>query len=784
MFKNYFKIAWRNLTKNKLFSFINIIGLGLAIPFALLSLIQVQSSFESDNFHPYPNRTFRIITDVTNNVGAKTKYALSPQILEDHLKNYPAIDKATFVVRDFEWDLNNRIKTLGRVNTIYVEPDFFDIFGFKIIAGNRPELPNSLAITKEKAEAFFGTDDVVGKVLTHPQYGDFVITGVLAPYKRNTQLRSDVMVSMATYKNLSTDSSFAPLNGYTYALINQNTDKKNLNNALNSVATSINKEAVTRNSKDKMAFRPQPITGMAPDFEDLRGNAYVDSVSDLALSFAFALGLLLLAAFNYINLTLASSLSRAKEVGIRKVSGALRYQLVMQFICEALLVAFLSLGLGYVILKLLQQFSYVNWFAWSVDNNWALWVSFILFTILIGILAGIIPAKILSRFQPVKVLKGSISPSGFGKMGLRNSLVVIQFVASSIFIFLLASMFNQFRYMATDNENFNRKNIYNITVNEHARLIQNDLYKNDKVFKIGMVSTPFGGTTSQVPVRKTKMEENADASYFAANDAFIENMNLHFVAGGNLPPSVSDSSSDFVVVNEQLLTTLGLGDARKAIGKTFLLNNDHEVRIQGVVTNFCYYIYQFAANPLVLQYNPSQFHVLSIQTKSNVNADEFKAEINAVWKKYFPHDQLGFSDYQKDLYDRYFPGRDMKFMGMFCIAMLVIAILGMLGIVTFHTQKRIKEVSIRKVLGASVASIVKELSRSFIKLTIAAASITLPLGYLFCYYLMSLFTYSAGVNFILLLALFIGIFSIALITIVYKSIFTARANPIQNLRNE
>lgn len=782
MWKNYFKTAWRNLLKNRLSSLINIIGLGFAIPFALLSIIQVQSSFESDNFHPYPNRTFRIITDLTDNMGVKTKYASSPQLLHEISKEYPAIDKSSFVVRDFEWELNNRIKNL-EVNTIFVEPSFFDMFGFKFITGSRPIEPNSIVITQEKAEAFFGTTDVVGKVLAHQKYGDFIISGVLAPFRRNTVFRSDVMVSMATRNKFITDSSMTELSGFTYFLMKPNAGKKNLDAALFSLSNRLNQQPTVESKKIKMNFRSQAVTSMAPDFDELRDNPYVDDIYDLALNFSFALGLLLLAAFNYINLTLARSLSRAKEVGIRKVAGALKRQLVVQFICEAVLVAIISLVFGYIVLKFLERFSYVNWFAWRVDNVVVLWISFILFTVAIGTVAGIIPAKILARFQPVKVLKGTVAPTGFGKMSLRNTLVVIQFVVTACFIFLMATLFSQFKYMATDNVNFNRKNIYNITVSDGYRLLQNDLNKNSDVSRIGLVSVPFGGATAQAEVKKNNQSPNVDASYYAADADFVNNMNLTIVAGSNLPQA-GDSASAFVLVNEQLLTALGLGKAADAVGKTFLLNNNHEVRITGVLTNFCYNAYQFAAKPLILQYNPSQFKVLCIETKNKVNPDAFKAAINSVWEKYYPHDQLAFSDYQHDLYNRYFPGKDMKFMGMFCIALLIIAVLGLLGIVTFQTEKRSKEVGIRRILGAPVFAIVRELSGSFVKLTIIAASIALPVGYICCYIFLSLFTYKEGLNFTLLIAIFICIFSIALFTIIYKAITAALSNPVQNLRNE
>lgn len=784
MIKNYFKIAWRNLWKHKLFSFINVFGLGLAIPFALLSLMQVQSAYENDNFHPYPSRTYRIITDVTDNAGSKVKYALSPQSIAEQLQlNYPAVEKANFVVRDFNWELSNRIKVLD-VNSIYVEPSFFDMFGFYFSSGVKPVEPNSLALTEEKATAFFGSTDVVGKTLTHPDYGEFTITGVIKPYKRNTHLRSDVMVSMATYKKFSKDAALTSLIGFTYVLLKPNSTAKNLDAALTAVSTKTNMLAAETPAKERLTFRKQLVTSIAPDFEGLNSNSYVESIFDLSVNFGFALALLLLAGFNYVNLTLARSLSRAKEVGVRKVAGALRYQLVGQFISEAILVALLSLAVGYFVLKLLEQFSYVNWFTWEVDNKFAIWIAFILFSIFIGVIAGIVPARILSRFQPAKVLKGTIAPSSFGRMGLRNSLVVIQFVATSCFIFTMATLYSQFTYMATDNENFNREHIYNVSVTGNYRLLQQELGANRNVERIGLVSTPFGGTTAQASIKKNKQEQNAEASYYAADADFISNMKLQLISGSSLPALTGDSVSSFVVVNEQLLTTLGLGTAKEAIGKTFLLNDNREVMIQGVLQNFCYYIYQFAAKPLVLQYNPAQFHVLSIRTKDKVDDAVFKAEVATVWKKYYPNEQPAISNYQKDLYDRYFPGRDMKFMGVFCLVVLVIAVMGLLGIVTYHTEKRVKEIGVRKVMGASVRDIVKVLSKSFIKLIVIAAGIALPLGYIICYLFISLFAYNKGVNMLLLSLLLCGIFSVALITIAYKAIYAAIANPVKSLRTE
>jgi len=782
MLRNYFKIGWRNLMKHKLFSFINIAGLGIAIPFSLICLTQVVVVFEADNFHPSPDRTYRVITDVKEANASTTKYATSPFALADNLKtNYPVVENATPVVRGSSWELTSNIKKI-RVNPIYVESSFFEIFSFPLEKGTLPELPNTLVITHEMAETFFGTENPVGKTLTHHDYGVFTVTGVLKPYKRGTHFRSDAMVSMKTFKQFSKANLKKDLSAFTYILIKQNSDKKDLDAALAMSAANTNKE-ITQ-SKETFHYRKQLVTDISPAYEKLQNNSYVESYSDIAVNLGMALAIILLAAFNYINLTLARSLSRAKEVGIRKVTGALRYQLISQFVCEAVLITFLALIAGYFILNLMKQFIHLHWITWEVDNNIALWIVFILFTIFIGIIAGFFPARILSGFQPVKVLKGTISPVSFGKMGFRKSLVVIQLVATCCFVFLIGSLFSQFEYMATDNENFNRKNIYNISIAGNYKPLQNDIAINKNVERIGLVSTPFGGTSATCFIKKDNVGDNSVANYYAANADFITNMNLNFVAGKNLPESISDSASNFVVVNEQTLYMMGLGTPQEAIGKSVFLNNEKMVIIQGVVKNFCYSIYQFATQPLVMQYNPAQFHVLSIKTKNDLPAKDFKADMQLIWKKYYPYDEFSFSDYEKELYDRYYPGGDMQFMGMISFVVFIISIMGLIGMVTYDTEKRLKEIGIRKVMGASVSTIIKELSVGFLKLIIISGAICIPLGYIVGSSVINVFAFNDGVNFRLLVILFCVIFFIALSTVIIKTAAAAIANPVKSLRTE
>lgn len=768
--------------KNKLFSFINIVGLGLALPFALLALIQVQSAFETDNFHPQPEKTYRIITDVTKEDGSKIKYATSPQNLSEKLAgNYPFVDKATTVIRQYDWALSHGLQSLD-VNVIFVEPDFFDVFGFRLAAGTVPVAPNTIAITKEKAQAFFGKENPLGKSLIHPDMGAFLITGVIENYKRNTHLRSDVMVSIKSLKK--TSAGEGALAGLNYAMLHDENDKSKLRTALSTIADDYNREAASKNQKEKIQFRLQNIDKLAPDFEGLWDNSYIDSWGDLTVNFAFAMALLLLAAFNYINLTLAKSISRSREVGIRKVSGALRYQLVVQFICEAILISLISLLIGYIVLRFVENFMYVNWFSWQVDNQWLLWSTFILFTLFVGFLAGITPARILSSFQPVQVLKGTVSPSGFGKRGLRNTLVVIQFVVTSCFIFIMSALYSQLKYMATDNSNFNRQNIYNIAVKDKAALLAHDLSSNKDIERVGMASLPFGGIGSTIGIKKSQQENNAEANYYTADGNFVSNMQLKIIAGKNLPVSVGDSASPFVLINERLLNALGMGNPQEATGKKIIMNDSSEVIIAGVTDNFCYGNYQFMAKPLIMQYDPAKFHALVVKVKNETTADALRSELLPVWKKYFPASEFFISDYSKTLYETYFPAGDMRIMILFCVILVVISLMGLLGIVTYDTEKRVKEIGIRKTLGASVPAIVQQLSKSFLKLILISAFIALPLGFIGGNYFMKLFAYNEGLNIWMMTFLFALIMLFAIVTIIYKGWKAATGNPVKSLRTE
>ncbi|WP_337044691.1 ABC transporter permease [Emticicia sp. 17c] len=788
MLKNYFKIALRNLWKNKLFSFINIVGLGLAMTFGLIGLMQIQNVFEFDNFHPHPEQTYRILTDFKDEKGKAASYASSPFLLAEKLKNdYGFVEKSARVIRYFSGEMNNRIKSI-RLNGIYVDPAFFDIFGFPLEKGSYPVAPNTVVLNHETAVKFFGTTNPVGKTITHHDFGVFTVTGVLKPYKyRGTHFRSDLMVSMATFTSFNKDKqdlkNWTNYDTYTYVLLNRNTKPASLDKALNAIALQNRKD--TDFGKTSHQYRRQLLKDISPDFERLERNAYVDDVFSLSVNFLMALVIIILAGFNYINLTLARSLSRAREVGVRKVSGAVRSQLVAQFLIEAIVLAFFALLIAYMSFMTIKQYIHLSWIVWEVDNTRLMWGVFAGFTLLTGIMAGVFPARILSAFQPAKVLKGELGPSSFGRLSLRKSLIVIQFVVTLIYMALNVTMYSQFEYMATENENFNRKNILNITLaGNDYKLLKNELSQLSGVENIGLTSDAFGGSASQYAIKAKRTDENTAAFHFSVDKQFVDNMKLTLVAGHNLPDAAADSSGNFVLLNEKAVKILHLGTPQEAVGKMVFLNNQTEVLVAGVIKDFCFSSYEFAVSPVVFQYNPAQFHILSVKTTSTAEEATLLASVEQIWKRYHPYDAMVYSWYEKELYDRYFPGEDMKFSGLTTLVGFVIAIMGLLGMVTYSTQKRIKEIGIRKVLGASAAEVVRLLSWSFLKLLLIAALIAFPVSYLCSVIVLNIFTFNPGVNAGLLIGSFGVIFLIALFTIGIKTYQASISNPVDSLKAE
>jgi len=793
MLRNYLNIAWRNLWKHRLFSLINIIGLGLAMAMCLLIIIQIQASFEKDSFHPYPDRTYRILTDVTNKEGktfplASTPLPLGPKLLQEQ----SGVEQMAQVIYGFGGSFSNRIKSLSAWG-LYVSPGYFQLFGFPLEKGKPAIEPYTVVLSHETAEKFFGGADPIGRVLEHKDMGAFTVTGVFAPLKaKQSHLDADLVVSMATYPLLNptvNQQDWLSYNAYTYVLLQKGVSSTRLDGMLEQVLADNRKHVDFRGIKE-LRFRRQLVSRISPDFQGLMNNPGVEPWFKVLVNIIMMLVIISLAIFNYINLTLTRSLSRAREIGVRKVAGAARWQLVLQLLMESVLLAFFALIVGVVLLQAMKSFIHAPWLTWEVQHPLGLWLAFIGFTLFTGLIAGVTPARILSYGKPVTMLRGALGTITFGKMGFRKALIVIQFVVSLVFMVFTVVMYSQFRYMATDNDNFNRKNILNIPLTDHNtyRLLRNEISKLSGVNSVGATSAPFSEGAERVMITQNDRikagMERLQAYKYAVDAAFIRNMRLNFVAGNNLPENNSDTlKGHFVVINEKAVQSLGLKDARSSIGQTIVLDSS-EMIIAGVVKNFNFMRYEMPVTPLVLQYDSHAFKTLSLLVQDGTKQEPLVASLQGIWKRLYPYEPFLYSWYEQQMYDNYMENEDLKLFGVIIFIVFVIAALGMLGVVTHNTEKRAKEVGIRKVMGAEVGQIMRLLSWSFIKLILIAAVIGLPLGGFLGSLFLHIFTYRATPGFGIY-ATCLGCLSlVGVLTIGIQTYRTAMLNPVITLRQE
>ncbi|GAB4031417.1 permease prefix domain 2-containing transporter [Spirosoma gilvum] len=786
MIRNYLKIAWRNLLKYKLFSLINILGLSLAIPMALMGLIQIINYYEYDNFHQDEGQIVRLITDERLNDGQITNWATSPVPLAPYMrKNGTGIENSATIVRDMSWVLSSAIKTKN-INAIYTKGAFFQLFNFPLEKGTYAVDPNTMVITQETAQWFFGDTNPIGNILEHPTFGSFKIVGVLKPFNSlRTQFRADVFVPLTGYLTSKISlNDWSALNAYTFLKLAKQVTPANLDRQLAKTEGEINKVLKTT-TPSRLHFKAQYLADISPSKAILKNDSYIQDIRSMYVNFAFQLILLLLASLNYINLTLARSMNRSREVGVRKVAGATKFQLVLQFLVESVLVSFLALGIGLLLLGWIRTHIQLTWLTWEIDHLGYLLLLFFVFNLILGLVAGAAPSFILSSYQPVTVLKGTIAPAGFGKLGFRKALIVMQFTIALVYIFFIGHIYHQVDYMATDNENYQRRNILNINiVGNQYKTFAADVSTIKEVQNIGYTSLLFGNKPTQADIKKTKGEVSNPAFYYAADHQFIDNMGLRFVAGKNLISSTSDLPSPLVVVNQKTVEKLNLGSEQEAIGKLIVLNDTISATIIGVVANFCHYDYESKIEPIVFQYRPALFKVMCIKTSPVGDRKAFESSLKSRWMTYMPYQDMNALWLDTDMYERYFNYDEMQFMDIEGVSIFLIAMLGLIGILTYSLEKRTKEIGIRKVIGATTLEVIKLMSKEFIKLLSLAIMIAFCLGIVIGRYMNSYYVFNKGIGYMTMSALVFVTLGITLATILCLSWRAAQANPAKTLKAE
>jgi putative ABC transport system permease protein len=801
MFKNYLRIAWADLKKNKVFSFINICGLAFGMSLCMLIITIIKDQLSYDTFHPNADRAYRVNTVAIRKDGGTEPYASSPLPVSVELKqNYPFIEHAVNLTRGLNGEATVDSKTIN-VDGFFTNSEFLDVFGYELLYGNKSAQfnePNTVVLTQKTPVKFFKNKNPVGKVITVKGLGDFKVSGVLKDPPGKTHLEFDLLGSDNFLPVLDKQSpGFTVINNwlnyyanYTYVTLKNNDSKPALERALAKMGSERYKK-LDLESRDKgYQFVLQPLTEIVPGpmLSNNMGRALpVEMLWALGI---FAFVIIISAAFNYNSLSLAHALSRAKEIGVRKAAGAQRYQLILQFLIQSVFTSFLSMLVAWVIyhfalIPFFQSFSLFGEFDISLDEDAGLIMIFTLFSIFIGLIAGLFPSLYLSSFNPSRALKDIGSFNFLPKLGLRKVLLVIQFSAALLFVVTLINIYRQINYLMNADYGFRKDDIINVDLqNNNYALVKQAFEKQNGVVEVSGISHSMGTWRDRgIDVRLTQSSEKISARDYSVDADYIPNLSLQLIAGKNFSKDLPASRELYIIVNQEFLKFFKLGTPSEAIGKHVILGDSINVSILGVLKNFHFKPFTYAMEPLVLRYNLDDITELNVQVTGK-NAQQTLAELQTAWNSIDKNHAFTYRFFADELKDTYqFYADITKFVGLVAFMAVTIACMGLLGLVLFVLKHRTKEIGIRKILGASLPQLSILLSKNFAKLMLIACLVGLPLGIWLNNSLFNEFAYRINLNTgyvtgICLLIVF------AVVTIGSQIVRAAVANPVKSLRTE
>lgn len=794
MLKNYFIIATRHLAKNKVFSVINIFGLALGMSLNLVFISLLSFAFSYDDFHTKKDQIYRVITQVHDNI-ENPKYASAPAGLTSKLREgFSGIERVVPVQSTLSGYAAYSNRELY-LNGYFADPDFLQTFDFPLVKGNPGsalERPNTIVLSETLATKIFGEKEPMGEIIKVDPYGDFLITGIIKDVPKNSHMRFEALASFATLSS-HLDSGYSEReenwknfnNSYVYLLLPESTEPAHVENYLNSVAKE--KYGQTRNFT--ASFELQPLNKIVP------GPTLLDNIGpNWGYLGIFLVGLLTLiivvpACSNYITLSIAQSLNRMKEIGVRKVMGGSKKQIFFQLIMETTIMMLLALGLAYLIFEIIREESVVIMEASDILDltpNFLTIIYFILFALFVGIAAGFIPALYFSKISPITALKAKPPKTGKSSFPLQKIVIATQFVLSIGFIMAVVVVIQQYRYAINYDFAFEQEDILNVEIqNMDPQLFKNEYGKLSSVEGISMSSHLMGiGSTHTEYLENAEGTDSIGTSYISVDENFIPNLKLKLLAGQNFDADPGKNSS-FIIVNEKFIKELDIEEPSMAIHKTVLMSDGRRAVIKGVVQNFHYSSLLEPIKSFFFQYNPDQFRFANVQVKSRETFNELP-RMKAKWKSMGGANEFRAEFFDVQINEAYgFYLQIVKLWGFLGLLAITVACLGLLGIVVFTIKNRLKEVSIRKVLGASSENLVFLLSKGYIKLMVIASLIAIPLTYLL---LDKMFAemqhYRADIGFTeIVVSLFI-VSLLGLTTIVSQTIKAAQANPVDTLRND
>ncbi|RFZ95320.1 ABC transporter permease [Mucilaginibacter conchicola] len=806
MFKNLVKIAFKNLLKNRNVTLINIFGLALGLASCLLIVFYVVDELSFDRFNTNAERIYRVNTDISFG-GNAASYAIgAPPLAAEAVNKLPQVEKAVRITAATEVRFKKGNESISEAKVANADSTLFDVFSLPVLHGNTHTAlaePHSIVLTQRAAQKYFNTTDAVGRVLTMANNNEnYKVTAVIANMPEQSHFNYDFLISMSTNEG-SRSNAWNSFIYSTYLLARPNTDAASLGKKLDALFQShfekqpgFNKETFAKNGS-YVRVNLTPLTDI-----HLHSNRQYElgansSVTYVYIFSAIALFILLLACINFMNISTARSANRAREVGVRKVLGSPRKMLIFQFLTESILVT-LAAAIVAVLAAwaLLPLFNNIAGKQLSINGQTISWLlpALLVIILVVGMLAGAYPAFYLSAFQPITVLKGKPS-SGFKGSVLRNSLVVLQFSVSIFLIIGTIVIYNQLNYIQKKDLGFNRDHVLVI---KNTLGVDNPRALKEELKQIAGVSNaslsgflPTGTLRQPNSVFKTSTPEPKTAVFteiWPVDEDYLPTMSMKLSQGRNFEKgNISDSTN--VIINETAARALGYA-ANPINKKVYYIpeRDGHDEPIKaynviGVIKDFNFKSLRDNITPVVMMLE-SNNNALSVKLQG-ADVKHFLPLIEARWNKVSPNQRFEYSFMGEDFNAAYrTEQRTGQLFLVFATLALVIAGLGLFSLAAYAAEQRNKEIGIRKVLGASVSSIVGMLSKDFIKLVLLSFLIAAPLAWLVMHKWLDGFAYRQSIQWWVVAIAGIGSLFIAFATISTQSFKAAVANPADSLKSE
>lgn len=806
MFKNYLKIALRNLLKYKGYSLINIFGLAVGMASCILILLYVHDELSYDQHHEKANQIYRVTREWFNSDGSPSLHLghVAPPIGPLLKNDFPDILQMARISDGGNPLLRYQDKVFQEERFYFADPNIFEIFTLPLLKGdpnNALADPNGVVITPAMAQKYFGSEEPLGKVLNFDNQADLKVTGVMQEIPANSHFHFDFLGSMKLPELVFGEREFKNWgsNNYaTYLLFPKDYATENFTKAVPAF--------IGRHHPDGEKAIPQTTLHLQR-LADIHLHSQLDSELEangnivyVYIFSAIAFFLLLIACINFMNLATARSANRAREVGLRKVVGAERQQLIKQFLGETIVLAFIALLLAVVFVELaLPKFNAFAGKELALRSQGALFIFGTLLgvALFVGIVAGSYPAFFLSHFQPVAVLKGQ--KIGSTKSRFRSMLVVFQFAISIILIVGMGVVYNQLEYCRTKNLGLNKEQIVVLPVNSGAEIarrypdMRNQLLQHPHISGVAASKrVPSGRLLDSSEGRLSDGEKSTPLEFRIANvrvdHNFIPTYGMQMAAGRNFSTEFPTDSTQAFILNETAVQKIGWASPEVAVDKPFEYGN-RKGRIIGVVKDFNYESLHQPITPIVMLIAPQSFNSVSVKIRADRSADvaatlEF---IKQKWQAYRPNFPFQYS-FLDERYEQLYQSEHRlgQIFGTFSMLAVFIACLGLFGLASYTAEQRTKEIGIRKVLGASVSNIVLLLSKEFTRLVILATLVSWPIAYYAMSRWLQEFAYRINLHQqsgTFLLAAMLAL-AIALLTVSFQAVKAAVSNPIKALRYE